>query len=331
MEDGRVERPEVPEPGAVEQGRYEERPGERVGVDGRVRQEPGDERLALVGPDGRRVLRPVEDVLVVGGDRGRCEDGPTIGRQVDGGVVAAGVDERQVVGQLEGQPFDAPAGLGDVVAGLEQVAHDERDGEAVALRLPATERQADGQAGLVHAVEQAPEQIAGADDAAPVPGRPPDEALQVRGEVVVVAHEKGSITKPDRLRAGPDERRRVDQRQHPRRQVAAARKIDQGLVCGHELRHVLAQDADALGVARPRGFAIGEEPAPIGVPTLVERRLPDRAGLGLSQSVECHGDPPHARQRSGWRPSVIGRPPRDPDRRQPADGASSPTAFPERP
>ena len=50
--------------------------------------------------------------------------------------------------------------LFDRVAGFEQIADDDRDAEAASAGLPATERERDGEARVVDAVEQAPQAVA---------------------------------------------------------------------------------------------------------------------------------------------------------------------------
>ena len=191
---------------------------------------------------------------------------------------------------------------GDVVAGLEEVAHDERDPEPMTLRPAAAEGQADRQARLVHAVEQAPEQVAGPDDTASVPGRPPDEPFDMAGQVVVVAHEDRSIPKPDALRAGADERRRIDQRQHASGQVAATAEVDQRPLGREQLRHVPAQRrgrcprSPAARLRLPTGTSAGSPPS------AARRRLPELTRRRLRNGPERDRDAAHGRQRSGVRP-----------------------------
>ena len=85
------------------------------------------------------------------------------------------VGQRQRVGQVVREPGEHRRRLGHGRARLEQVAQDERHAEAVAEHRPAAERERDRQAVLVDAVEQAPQAVARAHHALPVPRRVPDE------------------------------------------------------------------------------------------------------------------------------------------------------------
>ena len=90
---------------------------------------------------------------------------------------------------MDGDRRERLARLRDVGADLEQVAHDERDAEAVADVAATAERERDGEARVVDPVEQAPQAVAHPEHAAAAPLGQVDDALEARDRVVVVAHE----------------------------------------------------------------------------------------------------------------------------------------------
>ena len=83
--------------------------------------------LALDGADRLRVLGPLDLALVVGRRRDLAELGRAAGPDVGGQVRARAVEQREVLRRVDRDPRERLARLGDVVADLEQVAHDERD------------------------------------------------------------------------------------------------------------------------------------------------------------------------------------------------------------
>ena len=93
-----------------------------------------------------RVLGPLHLALVVGGRGDRVELGRPARADVGGEEVARAVEQREVLRRVHRDPLERGARLGDRVAGLQQVAHDERDREAVADVAAPAERERDRQA-----------------------------------------------------------------------------------------------------------------------------------------------------------------------------------------
>ena len=155
-------------------------------------------------------------------------------------------------------------------------------------RPPNVER--DGEAGVVHAVEQAPQAVAHADHAVPAPCR-----RLARRPRSAPARSRSCAPAPGRpamrrLRAARQVRRRVVQRQHPRGHVAAAGQVDQPLVDADQLRHVARSIRRAVHVARaarrrpPAGTTAGS-PA-----TSASKNARQRGpGRGLGDRVEREG------------------------------------------
>ena len=141
-----VERPEALRVLGVAQRRLEERRDEPLAVDLRVREQAEHAALALLAADRPRVLRPLDLALVVGGRRDRVELGRAVRPDVGGQELARAIQQREVLRRVDRDPRERRARLGDRVAGLEHVAHDERDREPVADVAAAAERQRDGEA-----------------------------------------------------------------------------------------------------------------------------------------------------------------------------------------
>ena len=172
------------------------------------------------------------------------------------------------------------------VADLEQVAHDDRDAEAVADVAAAAERERDGEARVVDPVEQAPQAVAHPEHPAAAPLGQVDDALEARDRVVVVAHEHRRVARPRALRAADDEARRPVEREQPRGQLVAAGELDEPLVGRDELGHVAGERAPAGVEVGPVGAAVLEVPRPVGRPHRVEARLPLRPGRELLDRLE---------------------------------------------
>ena len=242
-----------------------------------------------------RVLGPLDHVLVVRRRRRRPERHAPVGREMGGEDVTRQVRQRQRVGQVVRKPREHRRRLGHVRARLEQVAQDERHPEPVAEHRPAAERERDRQAVLVDAVEQAPQAVARAHHALPIPCRVPDEPLQARGRVVVVSDEdRAAGAAEDALRAAAQVRRRVHHREHPRGHVAAAGQLDQPLPRRHELGHVLAQHPRRVGEARAGRLAVAQEPVPIRGPQLLEDAAPRLPRSILLHRAKCELDRLHS-------------------------------------
>ena len=232
--------------------------------------------LALDGADRARVLGPVDLALVVGRGGDVAELGRAAGADVGGQVGAGAVEQGEVLGGVHGDRGERLARLVDVAADLEQVAHDDRDAEAVADVAAPAEGERDGEAGVVDPVEQAPQAVAHPEHPAAGPLGQVHEPLEARDRVVVVAHEHGLVAGPGALRAADDEARRPVEREQPRGHLVAAGEPDEPLVGRHELRHVAGERAPAGLEVGPVGAAVLEVPGPVGRPHRVEARLPLR-------------------------------------------------------
>ena len=199
------------------------------------------------------------------------------------------------VGEVVGEPGQHGRRLGDGRARLEQVAQDERHPESVAEHRPAAERERHGQAVLVDPVEQAPQAVARPHDPLPGPRRVPDDALEARRRVVVVAdEERPAGAAVDALRAAAQIRRRVHHREHPGGDIAAAGELDQPLPCRHQLGHVLAQHPRGVREVRAGGVAVAEEPLAVRRPQLLEDAAPRLARPILLQGAKCELDRLHS-------------------------------------
>ena len=186
-----------------------------------------------------------------------------------------------------GNPCERLARLLHRLARLEQVADDQRDAEAVSDLAPAAEGQRGREAGVVHAVEQAPEAVAHADHAPAGPGRRADDALRAGRRIVVVAHEdRIRVAAPRSLRAAHHKAGRPVEREKAGRQLVAAGELDEALVGGDQLGHVPAQHPAAGREIRASRLALLQVPAAVGRPHRVEGGLPLVPGLELLDRLE---------------------------------------------
>ena len=207
----------------------------------------------LHGARPARVLGPVHDALVVGGDPVGRHPGRLARSEPDRRVVRVPVDERDVVRRLHRDPLQRRDALRDGRARLEQVADDDRDAEAAARAAAPAERERHREPAVVDAVEQAPQLVGHADH--PRVGEPRlqhDGVEQVR--VVVVVADQRRLPRERGLRAAAQQRRRVVQREHPRAELVGADG-------GHQRRPRSAR-APACGARAPRAppRATGEPP-----------------------------------------------------------------------
>ena len=111
-------------------------------------------------------------------------------------------------------------------------------------------------------------------------------ALEPVGRVVVVADQQRLAARPGALRAADDEARRAVEREQARREVTAAGKLDDLLVDGHQLGHVLLERPPAGRVAGARGVALLEVPRLVGRPHGLEPLAPGRARPELLDGLE---------------------------------------------
>ncbi len=174
---------------------------------------------------------------------------------VDGRGVA-GVGEREVVRGVHREPLECGYRLLDGVAGLEQVADDDRDAETGAAGLRSAERERDGEAGVVDAVEHAPQAVAHPEHRPREPAVP-DRRLDAVRVVVVVADERAV---DDGLAAAGEQGRRVVQAQDAGGEVSPAGQLGDVLPRRDELRHVRAERRACRRVARAGGVAVAEVP-----------------------------------------------------------------------
>ena len=280
-----------------EERRPQEALGERGGIDRGIFQRTNDRLLALDRAGRAGLLRPLDDALMVRGRREVAEDRFTVGREVRREDPPGAVDQREVVAERERQARERRPGLIDRRARLQHVPGHDRDPETIAQDLPATEGQGDGQPGVVHPIQEAPQAIAHADHAAVQQVRRPDDALEPRWRVVVVAGEQGPpVACPRALRARGEVGRGPVERQHPRREITAAGQLDHPLVRRHELRHVRAEHPGARRVRRARLLALAEEPLPVVRPSLLEDGTPAFAELELLDRAEREREHPHGGQ-----------------------------------
>ena len=279
-----------------EERRPQEALGERSGVHRGIPQRTNDRLLAFDRAGRASLLGPFDDPLVIGGRRDVAEDRLTVGREVRGEDPPAPVDQREVVAERIRESRQRHPGLLDRRAGLQDVPRHDRDPEAVAQDLPAAERQRDGEPRVVHPIQEAPEAVAHADHAAIQQTRRPHQAFEPRRRVVVVASEQRTpLARPGALRTGREERRRLVEREHARRQVAAPRQLDHPFVRRDQLRHVRAEHPRARRVRRASLLALAEEPLPVVRPPLLEDGAPAISELELLDGAEREREHAHGR------------------------------------
>ena len=199
----------------------------------------------------------------------------------------ATVDDRERVREVVRQPAERRARLLGRLARLEEIADDERDAEARADDLPASEGERDGKTGVVEAVEEPPAAVSRTDHGANPP-RVEDRALEPLGRVVVVPREHGrGPTRPDGLRAPREVRRRRPHREEACLEITATGERAHALVGGHELGHVLLQCAERVRVRRPRRLSLLEEPRPVAGPVRPKEIAPSLPRLELLDRLEA--------------------------------------------
>lgn len=283
----RVERPEpLAESRRIERRAQEGLDEARFGF--RVHRQPvQQEPLAL---DRRReagVAGPFDAFLMVGGNGGSGHDRLAIRREIERGHLSRSVQNRHVVAHVTGDAGQGARRLVRRLAGLQDVAQDQGHAEPLAHCLATTKGQRNGEARAIDAVQQAPKTVRHAHDRPIKEFRPEDHAIEGRGGVIVIAHQKRQWSLPYGLAAPGKVWRRAPERQEARGIVpASAHLFAKRVVQVQKLRHVACQGRAAFPIGRARGQALARPPAAPGGPVVPKQGRQLVAGTILRDRAE---------------------------------------------
>src|SRR4029453_2313621 len=176
---------------------------------------------------------------MVGRHSGRGELGCGVRRDERGQVFTRAVDEGEVVAHVDRYAAKHRPYVVERLSNLQEVADDEGDAEAGTGTWSAAEGQGDCEARIVHAVNEAPQAISGAEDASARKGVRVDHMLEEVQSVVVVADEQRSAATERGLGTPGQEAWRVPQREESGCALVAAGELHEALPGGYELGHVV--------------------------------------------------------------------------------------------
>ena len=253
--------------------------------------------------------------LVVGRDGPGHQRHAAAGEQLHARRPAGRIGQHHVVGHVRRDPPQHRKRRLHVVAGLQHVAQDRRDAEALPGLGPPAISQRQAEPRIVDPVREAPEEFDHPHHRAARPfGAQQQPLVQLRRQVVVPHQPHVAFVRDRGDGAAAEVGRRAPGRQKARGAVRAAREPDEAVVGRHQLRHVPHQRGATIGARRPGVAAARNEPAFVGGPGPGPAGGPFRAGGGFGKGVEgqchrCHVRRPFRgfRERSGssprWRPA----------------------------
>ena len=200
-------------------------------------------------------------------------------------MLAYAVDDREVVGHVAGDPAQGGDRVAGALAGLQQVAHDERHAEALAADPAAAERQRDGEPRRVDAVGRTCDGLHGRDHRAAGPGAAQHLGLaQARVEVVVADQDRAVPVDEDGLGAMDQIGGRIPEGEEAGRDLVPAGQLDLTPPDGQQLGHMPPQLL--LRVRHAALAALAQIPGAPARATPPERLLPCGAGPPLVDGRE---------------------------------------------